>query len=122
MGRFGRAALRPIYELIAQGGGNLPRDLPAITPRRILSHDREGRSEPVRIYSDAAGGGNLASIAFLPQDSQELPVLLQGTADGELNAIAAPADPIYISELFATVATTFQLRAANREEGCLLRG
>ena len=67
MGRFGRAALRPLYELIGKGGGVFSenfkrcfrlwvRALPTITPRLIMSYREIGDSEPLRIYSDATGG------------------------------------------------------------------
>ena len=55
----------------------------------------------------------MASIAPLPQDSQELPVLLEGTADEELNTLATSTNPIYVYEQVVTVAmvaTIFQLR------------
>ena len=51
----------------------------------------------------------MASVVFLPPDFQELSVLLKGTADEELRTIAVPTNPICFSELFATVATIFQL-------------
>ena len=121
MGKFGRAALRPIYELIAKGGGKLSPDfeeclglrarvLPAITPRLILSRESQGVSEPFRIYSDGAGGGKLASVTFSPRSNRVLPILLKGAADGGLNALAATTNPIYIFELFAMLASVFQLR------------
>ena len=50
----------------------------------------------------------MASIAFLPQDFQELPGLLEGAAGDELNTIAVSTNPIYIYELFATAVTIFR--------------
>ena len=55
--------------------------------------------------------GKLACVTFLPQDTQGLPVLLKGIADEGLDAIAASTNPIYFYELFAMVATIFQVRA-----------
>ena len=131
MGSFGRAALRPIYGLIANGGGRLSRELkdclewwervlPPVTPRFIWSYDRGDLSEPARIYSDSAGGGEMASVIILPRSTQELPVALKGTADGGLNSIAASTNPIYIYELFATAATTFQMREQLTGRGATL--
>ena len=68
MGRFGRAAVRPIYELIAVGGGAFPRAvkggrrwwglaLPAIAPRLITSAAQKNDFAPIRIYSAATAGG-----------------------------------------------------------------
>ena len=121
MGRFGRAALRPIYELISQGGGTLTvsfkrclqwwvRVLPAIMPRLIMSFREPEDEEPFRIYSDATGEGNLASICFPPQANQALPFLLKGSSSGELDDLAASTNAIFIFELFAMVASVFQLR------------
>ena len=121
MGRFGRAALRPVYELISKGGGTLSRSLrqclrwwvrvlPTITPRLIVSYVERGDSEPFRIYSDATGEGALASICFPPQAASALPVLLKGSPSGELDALAASTNAIFIFELFAMVASVFQLR------------
>ena len=121
MGRFGRAALRPIYELISQGGGTLTasfkrclqwwvRVQPAIMPRLILSFREPEDAEPFRIYSDATGEGALASICFPPQADFALPFLLKGSSSGELNALAATANAISIFELFAMVASVIQLR------------
>lgn len=113
MGRFGQAASSPIYELIADGGGRLSRELedclrwwelvlPTVTPSEDLL-------EPVRIYSDAAGSGKMASRVFLPRSIRELPVALKGTADEELSTLAASTSPIYIHELFEIAATICQM-------------
>ena len=121
MGRFGRAALRPIYELISKGGGTLSRSfkqclrrwvrvLPAIMPRLIVSFREPEDAEPFRIYSDATGEGALASICFPPQSDPALPTLLKGSSSGELDTMAASTNAISIFELFATVASVFQLR------------
>ena len=85
--------MRPIYELIAEGGGELSpefkarlgwrvRVLPAITPRLILSYEGEEVPEPFRLYSDATGEGKVASITFFPRIDSGLPILLKGTSDG----------------------------------------
>ena len=106
-GRFGRAALRPIYDLISICGGKLSQEfttrlrrrvrvLPTITPRLILSYEEPETPEPFRIYSDATGEGNLASITFLPRSNPDLPILLKGATDGELHALAASTNPLYI--------------------------
>ena len=121
MGRFGRAALRPICELISKGGGTLSRSLkqclrwwvrvlPTIMPRLITSYREREDSEPFRIYSDATGEGTLASICFFPQTVSALPVLLKGSSSGELNALTASTNAIFIFELFAMAASVFQLR------------
>ena len=114
-------ALRPMYALIGKGGGALfanikgclrwwARALPAITPRLITSYRGPEESEPFRIYSDATGEGTLASFSFPPQNNLALPALLKGSSEDELNALAASTNPIYIYELFAIIASTFQLR------------
>ena len=121
MGRFGRAALRPIYELISKGGGPLSRSfklclrwwvkiLPAIMPRLIASFLEAEDSEPFRIYSDATGDGTLASICFAPPSALALPILLKGSSGEELCALAASTNTIFIFELFAMAASVFQLR------------
>ena len=79
-------------------------------PRLISSYEDPEASEPFRIYSDATGRAILASITFSPRSNSALPILLKGTSDGELNALAASTNPIYIYELFATVASVLQLR------------
>ena len=72
-----------------------------ITPRLIPSWEGQDSSEPSRIYSDATGEGKVASITFLPRGNDVLPALLKGAAYGELNALAAATNPIYMYELFA---------------------
>ena len=84
--------------------------LPTITPRLISRYQEPEDAEPFRIYSDAAGDGKLASIARSPQSSSSLPVLSEGSSGDELNALAASTNPIYIYELFAMVASVFQVR------------
>ena len=116
MGRFGRAALRPIYELISKNGGKLSRSfklclswwvkvLPAITPRLIVSFLETEDSEPFRIYFDATGEGALASICFAPPSKLSLPILSKGSSSGELSALAASTNAIFIFELFAMAAS-----------------
>ena len=67
-------------------------------------------AEPFRIYSDATGEGALASICFAPQSDLALPILLKGSSSGELDALAASTNAIFIFELFAMAASVFQLR------------
>ena len=67
-------------------------------------------AELFRIYSDATGEGALASICFPPQSDLALPILLKGSSSGELDALAVSANAIFIFELFAMVASVFQLR------------
>ena len=45
-----------------------------------------------------------------PQADLALPFLLKGSSSGELDALAASANAISIFELFAMVASVFQLR------------
>ena len=75
MGRFVRAALKPIYELVAKKEGTVPRPvkacprwrtflLPTIDPRLISSLGRRGSADTVKIYSDAIRAGKLVSSSF----------------------------------------------------------
>ena len=79
-------------------------------PRLISSYEDPEASGPFRIYSDATGGAIFASATFAPRSTSALPILLKGASDGELNALAAATNPIYIYELFATAASALQLR------------
>ena len=54
--------------------------------------------DPVRIFSDASVGGELASLKFLA--TQGLPVLLDGKAQEKLRELCAQICKIYIFELF----------------------
>ena len=119
-GRSGRAALRPIYELISRGGGALSRGLkqclrwwvrvpPTIMPHLIMSYREKEDSEPFRIYSDATGEGTLASICFSPQTASTFPALLTGSSSEELNALTASTNAIFIFELFAMAESVFLL-------------
>ena len=74
-----------------------------------MSYRNSEESDPILIYSDATGGGKLASISFFPRNAPALPVLLKGSSEDELNALAASTNPIYIYELFAMVASVLQL-------------
>ena len=58
MGRFDRAALWPIYELIAKKCGTFSKIL-------TVGLKENGAPSPVRINSDATGGRGLASTSFL---------------------------------------------------------
>ena len=62
MGRFGRSALKPIYGLVAKGGGACPQGvgnrlrwwepvLPTVAPRSVVASALEGNSAPIRIFS-----------------------------------------------------------------------
>ena len=75
-----------------------------------MSYEEGDISEPVRIYSDAAGAGIASSLAFSPRGARELPVALKGTADEELSTLAASTNPINIDVLFAMAAAIFQMR------------
>ena len=70
VGMFGRAAVQPVYELIARGGGGssrvmgscIPRrdgSLPNIAPRLAICSFREDPPNPARILSGATGEGGL---------------------------------------------------------------
>ena len=134
-GRFGRAALRPIYELIAEEGGAIPRSvkdclrrrasvLPTVDSSLVLSLRRRGPADPEasqrpgrprrvpadRIYSDAAGSGELANTSFLSRDDGHLPALLVAQPDQMLQDLEATSDEIYIFEFPAEVATVPQFR------------
>ena len=86
------------------------RVLLAITPRLIASFREIEDSDPFRIYPDATGEGTLASTCFYPQADLTLPVLLRGSSSGDLDALAASPNAIFILELFATAASVCQLR------------
>ena len=121
MGRFGKAALRPIYEMISRGGGSSTIAfriclewrkcvLPKIAPR-IIKAPPEGEAErPVRVYSDATGDGSLASLVFWPDFYDKLPSVFKSKADKMLQKLAETTNKIYIFELFAAAATVFRLR------------
>ena len=68
MGRFGKAALKPVYGLIARGGGTLPRGMkkclrrweltrPNIAPRLMTSSEQAEGSNPVSILIGVRRGG-----------------------------------------------------------------
>ena len=95
MGRFGKAALEPIRELLAAEGSTLSSayqyslrwwedTLPSIAPRLILGSRQSGAPGPVRILSDATGEGGLACLTFLPIPERQAPVLLMGEAEEKL--------------------------------------
>ena len=62
------------------------------------------------MYSDSTGGGVLAITTFFPRGNLAAPILPNRATDGELNALAASTNPIYIYELFAMAASICQLR------------
>ena len=114
MERFGRAALKPIGELSANGGGAPPRNVKdchlTVAPRLIWSKRQKEPGDPVRIYSDAAGAGELASVSLFPNNEGRRPTLLIGLAAEELRGLAATCNKIYIFGLFAAIAAVFQPR------------
>ena len=116
LGRFGRSVLQPIYELIARGRGAVSRHvegcpkrslsgLPAIPPRLISSLRREEPADPVRIYPDAAGAGELDGASFFSDEGGRQPILLIAQADEKLHMLAATPNKIYIFKHFAASAT-----------------
>ena len=120
-GRFGRAATRPFYELIAQGGGIPTRAflnclrwwgqiLPNIAPRMVKTPPEGEEARPVRIYSDATGEGDMAGLVISPGDSEGTPMIFTSKAYRALTGLAAWANKIYVFELFAAVATVFAIR------------
>ena len=122
-GRSGRAAMRPIYELIAKGSGNMPQDMkdclfwrelafPNLAPRLIRSPSSQDTTYPIRIYSDATREGNLASITLFPTGSSRKPLLFASQADAELRRLASSTNKIYIYELYAAVAKVFATKGA----------
>ena len=121
MERFGRAALRPSYDLIANQGGVLLQRvkdcrrrrelaLATVAPRLITSLRNASPAGPVRIYSDATGAGRLASIGSFSREEGRRPVLQVVKGGQKLLASAATTKKIYIYELFAAIATVFRLR------------
>ena len=84
--------------------------LATLAPRLILdSKIAEGRS-PGRIYSDATGRLDLRSLSFTSPDERPLALPLQGEAEEALHPLAANANEIYISKLFAEVAEVCEPR------------
>ena len=87
VGRFGRAALKPIFELTAKGGGATPRNvedllgrrssvLPTVAPKFISSLRQKEPADSVTIYSGAAGAGKLTSVSFFSNNAGRGPTLL----------------------------------------------
>ena len=81
-----------------------------MSPRLLLSLRRKEPADPVRIYSDAVGTGEVAGISFFARDEAHLPTLVVAQADQKLQALAATSNEIYIFELFASAASVLQLR------------
>ena len=79
MGRFGRAALKPLFQFIAAGGGELPRRAPEslqcwemTPPRSVLREIRSAElDKAARICPDA----NMANITSFGKLQREFPVL-----------------------------------------------
>ena len=134
LGTFGRAALKPIYKLIAKKGEDIPRSvkgclrwrafvLPTMAPRLISSLRHTYPADPVRICSVATGAGKLASISLFSRDARPQPTLLVALADEKLQAFKATSNKLYIFALFSAAASVFQLRDKFRvREGILFAG
>ena len=124
MGRFGKAASRPFYDLITKGGGRSTQafkeclrwwqlNLPKIAPRLIRAPPEREQEMPVRIYSDAAGEGDAAGLLVSPEGSNKLPLVFSSKAGRALDGLAAQTSKIYIFELFAAVAAVFALKTTS---------
>ena len=107
MGRFGRAASKPICELITEGGGASPKAvkdclkwreliLPAIVPRLITSPAQTNYSAPIRIRPGATGEGGFASVGFFSLNERPCPLLLFAQAEKKLRDTAARSNRIYV--------------------------
>ena len=117
MGKVGRVALRPLYDMVMRGGGQLDkrsrwalewwvRLLPDMAPRMIRPI---GHLVDVRIYSDACTtGGGLAAVALF-SGNEEVTVLLTGTADKKLLKSLETTNEIYGLEMFAMVSAVITL-------------
>ena len=86
MGRFVKATSKLMHELMAPGGGQLSasvknssglweKTLLWITLRVTMDSKESGAPAPVRVYSDATGGGGLASLTLLSRPERRDPVL-----------------------------------------------
>ena len=83
---------------------------PAKVPRLIMSSRENDAPNPVRIYPDATGEGSLASLRFLSVAARPRRSPLRTQAKWKLRGVAEISNRMYICELFAAVATIFQLR------------
>ena len=118
MGKVGRVALRPLYDLVMRGGGKLDnrtrwalnwwiRLLPAMSPRIVKP---VGSEADVRIYSDACTtGGGMAAIALFSRPAGEFMVQLKGKAEDLLISSLAETNEIFGLELFAMVSAVMAL-------------
>ena len=118
MGRVGRVALRPLYDLVMRGGGKLDkiarwaldwriRLLPALAPRVVKP---VGCTADVGIYSDACTtDGGMAAIALFPRPSGEFQGQLKGKAEDLLLNSLAATNEIFGLGLFAMVSSVISL-------------
>ena len=117
MGKVGRVALRPLYDMIMRGGGQLDkrsswalnwrlRLLPDMAPRLIKPI---GSLVDVRIYSDACTtGGGMAAVALF-SGTKEVTVLMTGVADKKLLRSLETTNEIFGLEMFAMVSAVITL-------------
>ena len=120
-GRFGRTALKPVYELLAKEGEAAPRSVqdciwwlalvpPSVAPRLVSSLRHEEPAGPVRIFSGFTGAGKLVIISCFSRDGEHLLSLLVAQAYQKPQGLAATSHEMYIFELFAAVGSVSQLR------------
>ena len=109
MGRLGRAVLKPNYGHIAKGGVAISRTMerclkwrgdipPTEDPRLIMSSKQGNPQNPVAIFSDATGGGGLATLRFLPMPERPVALLLRAQANRKLRNMAVASKKIYIRD------------------------
>ena len=80
--------------------------------RLIRSSRQKNVASPAGCYPGATGDGGIASSSFLSTCGKPLPILLYAQADNKLRDMAAKFSKIDILELFAAIATVYQLRDA----------
>ena len=125
MGKVGRVALRPLYDLVMRGGGKLDRRtrwalnwwtrlLPVMSPRIVKP---VGCTADVRIYSDACTtGGGMAAIALFSRPTGEFMVQLKGKAEDLLLKSLKETNEIFGLELFAMVSAVMALGGQLKEK------
>ena len=85
--------------------------LTAIAPRLISSSRNKEPDDPVRIYSDATGSGKLAITTFFSNEKRApFPYACWREVGEKLGKLATTPSKISIFDLFASIATAFQLR------------
>ena len=134
MGRFARAALKPMYELIEEGDGGFLRVMrscllpweaipPNIVPRQALCSNQMNPLNPVRIYLDSAGEGGPASLAILSIPERPTLVFLYGGAQEKMHSPAAITSEIYVFGLCASCgAEEFRILWGTKQLLQLFRG